>query len=148
MKEEILFISNLIDIDSGHIQINKKLFYYKMSFEEALNQSGDFKHETLDYNNGYKWINLKEVELSGAFFHFNLCFKNDQLDSIDFGFSLLDELKKTWADWTEGNEQRKKELYKRWLTDNLSPKRKFKWGKIETYYDPKGGTAGIMIKYK
>ncbi|MBD0401029.1 hypothetical protein [Flammeovirga sp. EKP202] len=148
MKEEILFISNLIDIDSGHVQINKKLFYHKMSFEEALNQSEDVKHETLDYKNGYKWINLKEVELPGAFFHFNFCFKNDQLDFIDFGFSLLSELKKTWADWTEANELRKKELYERWLTDNLSQRRKFKWGNIETDYDPKGGTARIMIKYK
>ncbi len=141
-------MSNLIDIDSGHIQINKKLFYHKMSFEEALNQSGEFKRETLDYKNGYKWINLNEIELFDYFFHFGLCFKNDHLDYIDFGFSSLDELKKTWADWTEANQLSKKEFYKKWLTDNLGKKRKFNWGKIETYYDQKGGTTGILIQYK
>lgn len=141
-------MNNLIDIDSGYIQISKMLFYHKMSFEEALNQTEDFKHETLDYKNGYKWINLKEIELLNSIFHFGLCFKNDQLNYIDFGFSSLDELKKTWADWTEENELSKKKLYEKWLSDNLSGKRKFKWGKIETYYDPRGGTTGIMIKYK
>lgn len=141
-------MSNMIDIDSGQIKIHEKLFYYEMSFEEALNLSGDFEHEILDYKNGYKWINLKKIEFNDSFFHFGLCFKSDHLDYIDFGFSSLDELKKTWADWTEENELNKKELYEKWLTDNLSRKRKFKWGKIETYYDPRGGTTGMIIKYK
>lgn len=141
-------MNNLIDIESGQIRLGENLFTYKMTFEEALNLSSDFKSETLDHKNGYKWINLKEIELNDSFFHFGLCFKNDNLDYIDFGFSSLDELKKTWEDWTEENELSKKELYEKWLTDNLSRKRKFKWGKIETYYDPRGGTTGIIIKYK
>lgn len=140
-------MNNLIDIDSGRIQISKKLFYHKMSFEEARNQSVDFKHKIVDYHNSYKWIHLKEIELYEAFFHIGLCFKNDQLDSIDFGFYSLDELKKTWADWTEEKELSKKEIYENWLTDNVSQKRTFKWGTIATYYDPKGGTTGILIKY-
>ena len=139
---------NMIDIDSGKIRIQEKLFYYEMSFEEALNLSGDFEHEILDYKNGYKWINLKKIEFNDSFFHFSLCFKSGHLDHIKVGFSSLDELNKTWADWTEENELSKKEMYEKWLTDNMSRKRKFKWGKIETYYDPRGGTTGMMIKYK
>jgi hypothetical protein len=146
-NENKIKMNTLIDIDSGHFQISKKLFYHKMSFEEAHSQSGDFKLKIVDYKNGYKWLHLKEIEFYETFFHFGLCFKNDQLDFIDFGFSSLDELKNTWADWSEEKELSKKELYEKWLTDNVSPKRTFKWGTIATYYDPRGGTSGILVNY-
>jgi hypothetical protein len=86
--------------------------------------------------------------MNSSYFHFSLCFKNENLDYINFGFSSLDELSQTWADWSEKKELIKKESYEKWLTDILKGKRKFKWGNIETSYDPKGGGAGIIINYK
>ncbi len=140
-------MNNLIDIESGQIRLEDNLFSYKMTFEEALSLSKSFKIETFDYNNGYKWINLNEIELNGEYFYFRFCFKSDLLDTIDFGFSSLKKLKRTWSDWTNASELSKQELYEKWLTDNLSPKRNFEWGNIETYYDPKRGTAGITVKF-
>jgi len=141
-------MNNVIDIQTGQLELKGCFFYYKMTFEQALNLSADFKYETLDHKNGYKWIYLKEIDLNVSLFHFGLCFKNEHLFQVDFGFSSPDEIKKTWADWSKENELSRKKLYEKWLTENLSGKRNFKWGKIEPYYDPRGGTTGILINYK
>ncbi len=141
-------MDNLIDNNTGNLNIHGNLFYHKMGINEAQNCLENYKHELSNYKNGYKWILLKEVEIHDSFFHIGLCFKNNHLDYIDFRFSSPDELKKTWSDWSEAHERNKTNIYEKWLTKNLGKERKFNWGKIETYHDPKGGTSGILIKYE
>lgn len=102
-----------------------------------------------DLKNGYKWIYLKTNEIEGYFYHIRLCFKNEFLDSIDFGFFTFDEIKNnSWDNWSEEKEIKKKEVYENWLNDSIGSNRQFWWGNIATYYDSKGGNSGILMKYK
>jgi hypothetical protein len=70
------------------------------------------------------------------------------LNNVIIGFLTQDELNKTWNEWSREIEIKKKEIYERWLTDKFGLIRGFKWGSLEAYYDSKGGSSGILLKYK
>lgn len=143
---------NIIDINSGNIDLNDNLkVTSKTSFEEITIQLTSYQiaKEFVNHNNGYEWIYLKNVEILPVSYHFGFCFYKDKLKYVDFGLSDINEIKKqNWNDWSEENELSKKEFYDDYLNILIGRKRKFQWGKIETIYDPRGGTTSILLKYK
>jgi len=139
----------IIDFENGQINVKNSFFKHNMTFMDSLQQAKKFDYEVRDFKNGYKCIYFKTKEIKGYFFHIGLCFKDDFLDFVDFRFLTLEELKNdTWDNWSEEKELKKKERYENWLDDSIGSNRQFIWGKTVTYYDSKGGSSGILIKYK
>lgn len=138
----------MIDINNGNFKLSNDIVITNNDSFYNLNKIG-LEKKMHDYNNGYKWIVFKNVLIESNYFHIGLCFKNDSLDYIDFGFSDESQLKDiSWTNWSEQNELSKKELYEKWLSKNFGTKRKFTWGNIEAYYEPRGGTTAMVLRYK
>jgi len=74
-------------------------------------------------------------------------FHNNRLFCIDFGFVTEQQKKLTWADWSEKEELKRKDIYEEWLTEKIGEKRTYSWGKIGAYYDPRGGVSSMVINY-
>lgn len=142
----------IIDIGSGSINLKEQLtISHKSNFDEIEKQLTNSKIEKklVNHNNGYKWIYIKNIEIIPAKYHFGFCFYENKLKYVDFGLSDTKEIKKqNWNDWSEEKELSKKEFYDNYLTIIFGTKRKFDWGKLETVYDPRGGTTSIVLKYK
>ncbi len=105
------------------------------------------QHKTVDIKNGYAWIYFKDINIDALNFYVHVCFYNGSLFLIDFGFTEPEQENKTWADWTEENELKRKERYENWLTETIGKNRLFSWGTVSTYYDPRGGNSSMRMKY-
>jgi len=103
--------------------------------------------DIIDYNNGYKWLTVKYIESKSLFFYFAICFKNEEVDRIFFGFSKT-KCEKTWDDWSEEKELLLKKEYSEWLRKEIGEYLKFKWGNIGVYYDRKSGGTDMYVIYK
>jgi hypothetical protein len=137
----------IINILTGDFYITDKLIIERFkNYNDILKIAPT--NETLDIKNGYKWIYFKEIEIDNLFFNIGICFHNDRLFCIDFGFTFEQQKNLTWENWNEENELIRKDIYEKWLTINIGKKRKFNWGTIGAYYDPRGGTTSINIKYR
>lgn len=105
-------------------------------------------NKTWDIKNGYKWIYFNDIEKDDLYFHIGICFHNEKLFRIDFGFTNKLQNKLTWENWQYDDELKQKDLYENWLTKLIGDQRNFSWGKIGTYFDPRGGTSSISITYQ
>jgi hypothetical protein len=137
----------LININTGEFYIsdNVKIERFK-NYDEVLMQFVNI--ETKDIGNGYKWIYCKNIEIDNLSFNIGICFYCNKLFCIDFGFTFEQQKNVTWDNWNEESEIKRKEIYENWLTKNIGSKRKFSWGTIGAYYDPRSGTSAMNIKYR
>jgi len=105
------------------------------------------QNRTWDIGNGYKWIYFENVDIENLIFYVNVCFHNNRLFCIDFGFVTEQEKKLSWDDWSEKEELKRKDIYEEWLTEKIGEKRTYSWGKIGASYDPRGGVSSMVINY-
>ena len=138
---------SLINIQNGEFQITDEIIVGKdKNYNDILKLAPTNK--TWDIKNGYKWIYFNDIEIDKLFFNIGICFHNDILFCIDFSFTDKQEKNITWDNWNEKDELKRKDIYDKWLTKIISEKRIFEWGKVGAYFDPKGGTTSINIKYR
>lgn len=136
-----------INHHNGNFQITDKIIVGKnKSYYDILKLSPTSR--TWDIKNGYKWIYFNDIEIDKLFFNIGVCFHNDQLFCIDFGFTEKQEKNLTWDNWNESDELKRKDIYEEWLTTIIGKKRNFDWGRIGAYFDPRGGTTSMNIKYR
>ncbi len=137
----------IINHQNGNFQITDKIIVGKdKNYSDILKLAPTNK--TWDIKNGYKWIYFTDVEIDKLFFYIGVCFYNDRLFCIDFSFNDKQEKNLTWDNWNEKDELKLKEIYDKWLTKIIGEKRSFEWGKVGAYFDPKGGTTSMHIKYE
>lgn len=137
----------IIDIQNGSFYITEQIVFTKgRNYYDILNLVPT--NETWDVQNGYKWIYLKNIELGKLFFFISVCFHNNKLISIDFGFTDQQKRDSSWEEWSEKDELQRKENYEKWLTAALGNRRNFDWGEIGAYFDPKGGTSSMILRYR
>jgi hypothetical protein len=137
----------MIDFQNGNFQITDKIIVGNdKNYNDILKLAPT--NETWDIKNGYKWIYFKDILIDNLFFNIGICFHNDRLFCIDFGFTDKQQQNFTWNNWQHEDELKRKDIYEDWLTKLIGKKRNFDWGKIGAYYDPRGGTTSINIKYK
>ena len=137
----------MIDFQTGNFKITDKIIVSQdKSYWDILKLAPTNK--TWDIKNGYKWIYFNDIEIENLFFYIGVCFHNDKLFRIDFGFSEKQQKNITWDNWNEENELKRKDIYEEWLTNLIGKKRSFEWGKIGAYYDPRGGTTSMNIQYR
>ena len=137
---------SIIDSETGSFHISSKIVISKDKlYNEILKLAP--KNKTWDITNGYKWIYFKNAIIEGLFFNIDVCFHNEKLFSIDFNFSDKESKIRSWDSWNENEELKQKDLYENWLTKLFGKKRDFEWGKIGAYYDQRGGSTSINIRY-
>ena len=136
----------IINQQNGNFQITDKVIVGKdNTYEEILKLAPTNK--TWDVKNGYKWIYFNDINIDKLFFNIGVCFHNERLFCIDFGFTEKLEKNLTWDNWSEKDELKRKDIYEHWLTTIIGKKRNFEWGKVGAYFDPKGGTTSMNINY-
>ena len=137
---------DIINLLNGNFQITENIIFCKdKNYDDILKLSP--KSRTWDVKNGYRWIYFTDIEIDKLFFHISVCFHNDNLFCIDFGFVQKHEKNLTWDNWNEKDELKRKDLYDKWLTKIMGKQRNFDWGKVGAYFDLKSGTSSMYIKY-
>lgn len=54
----------------------------------------------------------------------------------------------SWNNWSESEEQSKKDEHDKWLLRNIGePPYNYSWGEISSNYDPRSGSSMITIRY-
>jgi hypothetical protein len=67
-----------------------------------------------------------------------------------FQLTFPDLRKRSWADWSEGEQRAKQADHALWITQNLgvaSP-HTFPWGFVDSIFDPKSGSSFIYVRYR
>lgn len=137
----------IINLQNGNFQITDKIIVGKdKNYDDILKLAPT--NRTWDIKNGYKWIYFNDIEIKKLFFNIGVCFHNGILYCIDFGFTYKQEKNLTWDNWNEKDVLKRKEIYEDWLTTVIGKKRNFEWGKVGTYFDPRGETTSMNIKYR
>jgi len=136
----------IINIENGDFTINKKMvFERRCLYSDIIFLNPE--NRTWNVGNGYRWIYFDKVLIDGLFFNIGLCFKNEKLKLIDFGFQPQKIESSSWDNWSEQTELSLRDKYDEWLTNEIGTKRNFSWGKVRAFYDPRGGYTSISINY-
>lgn len=136
----------MLELQSGRFKISDNLVIsHDKSYDDLIKLVPTSK--TWDIKNGYKWVFFNEVVIDDLIFDIGVCFRDNKLFSIEFGFSEKQQQNISWDNWNEADELKRKDIYEQWLTKHLGTKRNFDWGKIAACYDPRGGGTTISIKY-
>ena len=139
----------MLDSSKGHITLPNNTVITKFTTLETINRQSDIGNTfSVDYNNGYSSAQLKKVKSNDFFFYFDFNFKEGSLNTISFTILTREETSQTWDDWSEKNEKLKVNRQEKWLNSILGRKRDFNWGKVSNSFDPKSGSARIVIQLK
>jgi hypothetical protein len=74
-----------------------------------------------------------------------LSFRHQRLMAIFFAVSARKEL--TWDNWSEAGELQAKRLHDDLVESQLGPQRRFPWGSVESYVDPKLMESMVAVEY-
>ena len=138
-------------IDKGNGKVNLGIGIIDSNITlDLFKKMKAFKKAELNVDNPpWQTFRLKDIPLTfeNESYHVYalLVFKKDRIYSIDLSF--LDDV---CMDAVIDNEIEKvrKKFYDRFLTTELGHQPyKYKWGQVESYFDPKGGSSGIIVTY-
>ncbi len=140
----------MIDKTKGHIKLTGLLKLEPNSnFDFIEKQKLGEVQEIRDMGNGYKWLDIKNIQIEDKYFIMSLCFKEEDLTELSIVFNDKPfDLNSSWDSWSEKDEQKKLNKYQVWLKEQLGDNRNFNWGEVWADYDPKGGSSSIGIRYK
>ena len=98
-------------------------------------------------NDPFCSYNLGRHEISGLVFIVIIYFSDELLESVSLT-SVDDKSGESWADWSEEEELKKKEIHDDWLKNLLGrASSHYKWGEVWSGYDSKAGFSSIEIRY-
>ena len=140
----------MIDKTKGHIRLNDSLnLEPNSSFEMIERQKLGVLQEIRDMGNGYKWLDIKNIQIDNQYFIIFLCFKKEKLSQLTMVINDKPfELNSSWDTWSEKAEKEKLKKFENWLNKELDKERKFNWGEVWVNYDQREGSSSIGIKYK
>ena len=138
---------SIINLQNGYFQITETIVVGKDKSYDDIQKLVP-TNKTWDIKNGYKWIYFNDIKIDKLFFNIGVCFYNERLFCVDFGFTDKQENNLTWDNWSEIDELKRKDIYEEWLTTVIGKKRNFEWGKVASYFDPRGGTTSMNINYR
>jgi hypothetical protein len=98
-------------------------------------------------NEPYCTFSAGSYELAGLSLSVSLVFYGEQLETIGL-FHDAKALGSSWADWSEQQELKRKQIHDQWLvalTGHAS--HVYTWGEIWSDFDPKSGGSSIVIRY-
>ena len=144
-----LYTIRMIDKTKGHIRLNDSIkIEPNSSFDLIERQELGGIQEIRDMGNGYKWLDIKNIQIDNQYFNMSLCFKEEILSQLTMMINDNPfDLNSDWNSWNEKVEKEKLKKYENWLNQELDKERKFNWGEVWSSYDPRGGFSSIMITY-
>lgn len=139
----------MIDEAKGHIKLTDLLVLKPNSkFDLIKNQKLGEVQETRDIGNGFKWLDIKNIQIGDKYFIMSLCFKEEELTGLSM---VLDDnpfnLNPNWDSWSEKKENEKLKELQNWLSNEFGNKRNFTWGNVWAKYDPKERFSSIGLRY-
>jgi hypothetical protein len=140
----------MIDKNKGHIKLNDSLELTPNSNFDLIEslKLGELQ-EIRDIGTGYKWIDIKNIQIDHKYFIISLCFKETKLSELSIVINDNPfHLNSGWESWSEKEEKEKLNKYQDWLSQKLGNDRIFKWGEAWASYDPKSCSSSIGIRYK
>jgi hypothetical protein len=138
--------NKIIDRYKGEINISERFRISKFTTKEQL--ISFFGKENISINdmeNGYTHYYIKNIDIGDSSFNFILIFNHEQLHSIIFGFDYSPD--DNWDNWSQEKELKRLDKYNNWLTQQIGTKRKYPWGEIGAFFNPKGGSTSITLRY-
>jgi hypothetical protein len=139
----------MINTSSGFINVTNTVAISPLvSIDTLINFFKTNASEKWDVRNGWVHYYLKNFQIQQRYFFFDFMFFKNILSSVSFCFYNQLVKNVSWADWSEENELKKQLEYEAWLEREIGSARSFEWGTINSYYDAKGGSSGIIIIYK
>jgi hypothetical protein len=140
----------MIDKTKGYIRLTDSLkLEPNLSFDLIESQKLGEVQEIRDMGNGYKWIDIKNIQINNQYFIISLCFRKEELYQLSMVINdNRFDLNSGWDSWSEKIEEEKLKKHKNWLNQELNNERKFNWGEVWAEYDPRGGSSSIEIRYK
>ncbi len=104
--------------------------------------------EIRDMGNGYKWLEIKNIQIDNQYFNMSLCFKMEKLSQLTMVINDKPfDLNSGWDTWSVKAEKEKLKKFENWLNKELDRERKFNWGEVWANYDPRGASSSIRIIY-
>jgi hypothetical protein len=88
---------------------------------------------------------LPALRIDGEVFGAIIYFYGPKIDSLCLAQADLSA--KTWADWSEEEEEKTHKIHQAWLTKLFGTQRKFQWGEIWVGRDAKTTDAKIIIRW-
>jgi hypothetical protein len=152
--------SMLIDINDGGIRVGNKGFIINDLLTNDI-----FSHTSLssmarkEIINKYTWYYFQQ-NIGDDEYNISLCFSpNGKIDMVGLTI-MVKNASHAWENWSLSEQKDKKRFHDIWLEENigLAPNsRKFgdenlkyyeyKWGRIESIFDPRSGSSKIICRY-
>ncbi len=100
-----------------------------------------------EIGNGWTWYMVEKVSGEALLSNMLFVFQSDSLKQINFLLSKLHERNASWDEWREENELAIQRYLDDKLTEYLGIDRYFPWGNIGAFYDGKGCSSAIVLRY-
>jgi hypothetical protein len=137
----------MIDIKNGSIALQNFMMRKGLTKDDFLSSNlfGEvLKHQEYEFTTYSLKPQLIEKEKFIMVIYFN---KNDIIDLVNLSLSNSENLP-SWDNWSESEEQRKKEEHDKWLLNKIGiPPYNYDWGTVSSNYDPRSGSSMITIRY-
>ena len=144
-------VNTMIDPASGKIQLPSDGLEIgpELTRESFLASSIASRSCEKIRNEANRSIELPGVQYEGHPIAWSLRFNGLNLWSVSIA-CMDDEFGRLWSEWSEHRELARKQLHDSLLESILGNSwhgRQFRWGRVESVYDPKSGGSGITVSY-
>jgi hypothetical protein len=137
-----------IDKSTGHLLFSNNFeVSYRTTPDNLLLHFGLENVKIKDLENGWKHYIFSNLKKDDTYFVATFYFENDILSFLSFIIDDKPILTGSWGNWSKENELQKKEYFDNWLTKQLGEKREFVWGTVGAFFDNKGGSSSIVLRY-
>lgn len=140
----------MIDIKTGNVFLETVNFIIRSSLtrEEFLSSTLAIASRISVKNEPHCSFTTKAQKIAGHPFIITLYFNGSILTNVEL-YSDDNKFGTSWDDWSEEKELERKKFHETWLKNVLADAPyKYNWGRIESFYDAKGGSSSISIKYQ
>ncbi len=121
------------------VEISSKLV------ESDISSIGGVKSR--DLQTGWVWYDLPSATIHDKNIIFSIAFFNGKLNNIDIALDDPELYGASWSDWDENKEKLRAKNTGEWLGAIGYKLGSYSWGRIQTFYDSKGGCGYASVRY-
>jgi len=140
----------MIDKATGNIIVSSLIqVKYNDHLQDIVSLEMGQTRTLLNLNNGWIWLNERNVLIDNLYFAFQFGFFDDRLKELSFCFSDRElNSNESWDNWSKDKELYDLERYEIWLAVEFGGRRDFDWGNVWASYDAKSGASSIGIRFR
>lgn len=140
----------MIDIKTGYITLNDAIVLTPESTIDSITENSlDAHTEIRDMGNGYKWLDIYNLQINREYYILSLCFEKNVLTMLTITVNGEPfNLNSDYDSWDQRDEKRVFKYHERWLKKRFGRKREFLWGNVWAEYDPRSASSSMGLRYK